>query len=87
MALALSQTHTLGDPTPIFAMGGLGVIGLLLLGWLVLFVAALISILASPHTGGMKIVWLVLAFMAPFVGSLLWFVVGRGDAYRRSAVC
>ncbi|MGI8309131.1 PLD nuclease N-terminal domain-containing protein [Saccharopolyspora hattusasensis] len=51
-----------------------------------MFVCALISILLSAHTGGMKIAWLVFAFVAPFLGCLLWFVVGRGDAYRRRAV-
>ncbi|WP_243792944.1 PLD nuclease N-terminal domain-containing protein [Saccharopolyspora gloriosae] len=50
-----------------------------------LFIAALISILGSGLSGGMKLVWIVLAFMAPFLGSLLWFVFGRPDARRRFA--
>ena len=65
--------------------GILGVAGLALLAYAVLFIGALISILASAHTGGMKLAWVVFAFVAPFLGSLLWFVVGRGDSMRRYA--
>ncbi|MFR9731774.1 PLD nuclease N-terminal domain-containing protein [Saccharopolyspora sp. MS10] len=57
---------------------------LVALAFLVFFVAALISILGSEHTGGMKLVWVVLAFIAPFLGPLLWFVIGRSDARRRA---
>lgn len=46
----------------------------------VLFVGALISIARSRLTGGMKFAWLVFAFVLPFVGSLLWFLVGRRDS-------
>jgi hypothetical protein len=55
----------------------------LLLAFVVLFLAALVSILGSPLTGGMKLVWVGFAFCAPFLGSLLWFVFGRRDAYLR----
>ncbi|MFD4633466.1 PLD nuclease N-terminal domain-containing protein [Streptomyces sp. NPDC058284] len=35
----------------------------------------------------MKLVWLVLTFALPFLGSLLWFAVGRrGSLYRDRAV-
>ncbi|MEV6621754.1 PLD nuclease N-terminal domain-containing protein [Amycolatopsis sp. NPDC051106] len=53
----------------------------LLLAVVVLFLAALVSILGSRLTGGMKLVWVVFAFCAPFLGCLLWFVFGRRDAY------
>lgn len=61
-------------------LSGLAVLPLL--AWLLLVVAALISILASPQTFGMKIVWAVFVFIAPFIGSVLWFLVGRGNARR-----
>ncbi|HWC80367.1 MAG TPA: PLD nuclease N-terminal domain-containing protein [Pseudonocardiaceae bacterium] len=50
-----------------------------------LFFGALISVLGSPQTGGLKLVWCVIVFAFPFLGSLLWFVVGRPNAraYRR----
>lgn len=59
---------------------------LVLLVYAVLFIAALISIIVSSHTGGMKLAWLVFVVVAPFLGSVLWFLVGRGDAMRREAV-
>ncbi|MBE9376625.1 PLDc_N domain-containing protein [Saccharopolyspora sp. HNM0983] len=70
---------------------GASALGLLLLGlaalaalaYVVLFVAALISIVCSAHTAGMKLAWLVFAFVAPFLGSALWFLVGRRDAERQ----
>ncbi|MFY7064626.1 PLDc N-terminal domain-containing protein [Nocardiopsis changdeensis] len=43
----------------------------------VFVVAAVISIIASRTDGGMKLVWLVLVVVAPFIGSALWFLVGR----------
>ncbi|MDQ0960731.1 4-amino-4-deoxy-L-arabinose transferase-like glycosyltransferase [Streptomyces sp. B4I13] len=52
----------------------------------VLFISALVSILKSRLTGGMKLVWIVFAFAAPFLGSLCWFVIGRKDAQRRPGV-
>ncbi|MFJ9783212.1 PLD nuclease N-terminal domain-containing protein [Amycolatopsis sp. NPDC101161] len=59
----------------------LGLTGAVLLAFVVLFLAALVSILGSRLTGGMKLVWVIFAFCAPFLGSLLWFAVGRRDAY------
>jgi hypothetical protein len=58
--------------------GAVAVVFLLLaLAFLVFFIAALVSILKSPQSGGMKLVWVVFAFCAPFLGSLLWFAIGR----------
>jgi hypothetical protein len=44
---------------------------------LLLFFGALISVLGSRLSGGMKLVWVVFAFCAPFLGPVLWFLVGR----------
>lgn len=63
-----------------YAVGG--VLALFLLAYVVLFVRALLSVLRSPHSGGMKLVWCVVILAAPFLGSLAWFVIGRSDAYR-----
>ncbi|MEV6901173.1 PLD nuclease N-terminal domain-containing protein [Amycolatopsis sp. NPDC051372] len=63
-----------------------GIIALILTP-VVFFLAALVSVLGSPLGGGMKLVWVVFAFCAPFLGPLLWFLVGRrsaeAGAYRR----
>ncbi|HEY2059886.1 MAG TPA: PLD nuclease N-terminal domain-containing protein [Amycolatopsis sp.] len=56
--------------------GGIVLAAVLLLP-VVFFIAALVSILGSGLTGGMKLVWVVFAFCAPFLGPLLWFLVGR----------
>ncbi|MEU1407705.1 PLD nuclease N-terminal domain-containing protein [Streptomyces sp. NPDC005728] len=55
-------------------------------GALTLYFGALLSIVRSDLTGGMKLVWVVFALMAPFLGSLLWFLVGRRDAQRRPGI-
>ncbi|MBT2510814.1 PLDc_N domain-containing protein [Streptomyces sp. ISL-98] len=56
------------------------------LGALAFFFGALLSIVRSDLTGGMKLVWLVFALMAPFLGCLLWFLVGRSSAQRRPGI-
>ncbi|MGW7534419.1 PLD nuclease N-terminal domain-containing protein [Amycolatopsis sp. NPDC054798] len=45
-----------------------------------LFLCALVSVLGSPLGAGMKFVWVVFAFCAPFLGPLLWFLVGKRSA-------
>ncbi|WP_344868074.1 PLD nuclease N-terminal domain-containing protein [Amycolatopsis ultiminotia] len=79
IAAALADSATNGPN------GGSFVLAVLLAGLVALpvvfFLAALFSVLASPLTGGMKLVWIVFAFCAPFLGPLLWFVVGKRSAY------
>lgn len=53
-----------------------------LLAYVMLVIGALVSIVASAQDLGMKLVWVVFVFIAPFIGSLLWFFVGRGHARR-----
>ncbi|HVV24424.1 MAG TPA: PLD nuclease N-terminal domain-containing protein [Pseudonocardiaceae bacterium] len=59
-----------------------GVLVFLLVAHVVLFLAALVSVLGSPQPGGMKLVWCVFVFVAPFLGPLAWFVIGRSHARR-----
>ena len=60
-----------------------GGVGLVALALVVLFIGALVSVLRSGMTGGMKVVWVVFAFWAPFLGPLVWFLLGKRDAERR----
>jgi phospholipase D-like protein len=60
-----------------FNLVGPGVVFLVVLGFALLFIAALVSVLRSPLPVGLKLVWVVFAFCAPFLGSLLWFLIGR----------
>lgn len=46
--------------------------------WLGLVIAALVSIVRSERLGTvMKIVWGAIVFFFPFLGTIIWFVVGR----------
>ncbi|MDT8911897.1 PLDc N-terminal domain-containing protein [Amycolatopsis sp. PS_44_ISF1] len=62
------------DLAPVAA--GIALVAVILLP-VAFFIAALVGILGSELTGGMKLVWTVFAFCAPFLGPLLWFLVGR----------
>lgn len=57
-----------------------GLILAVVLGFVAFFLGALVSILRSPLAGGMKLVWVIFAFCAPFLGCALWFLVGRRSA-------
>jgi hypothetical protein len=51
--------------------GGLGVFGV------ILFIVTLVSILRSNHSGLAKFGWILVAFFLSFIGSILWFLIGR----------
>ncbi|KAA5830532.1 PLD nuclease N-terminal domain-containing protein [Saccharopolyspora hirsuta] len=53
-----------------------------LLAYAALVIGAVISVLGSEHTFGMKVVWIIFVCVAPFLGSILWFLVGRSNARR-----
>ena len=63
-----------------------------LLGWIILgiiqvllFIAALISILRSPrYTAGGKLLWVIVVPLAPLLGAVGWFVAGRRTQIRTS---
>jgi membrane protein DedA with SNARE-associated domain len=73
LALTVSN-DTLG------VLGGAGIIAIIA-AYVLLVLGALFSSLTAPQSGGMKLVWLVFIVIAPFVGSLLWFLVGKRSAY------
>lgn len=51
--------------------GSLGILGL------ILFIITVVSILRSNHSGLGKLGWIAVAFFLSFIGSLLWFLIGR----------
>ncbi|SEO45930.1 PLDc N-terminal domain-containing protein [Amycolatopsis saalfeldensis] len=71
MPLALASS-----PDIAHLAGGIALVAVILLP-VIFFITALVGILGSGLTGGMKLVWVVFAFCAPFLGPLLWFLVGR----------
>jgi hypothetical protein len=70
--------------TFLFLFGG----GLLLTLLFVLFIIllplfALISALVSDFPGNEKIIWVLLIIFLPFLGSVLYFLIGTGQRTRR----
>ena len=61
---------------------GVGAFGIVLIaalgiGYVVFFLAALLSVLGAPVGCGGKLLWFIVIMCLPFLGSLLWFAVGR----------
>lgn len=50
-----------------------GIIGLIVL---VLDIIAIVSILGSGLSVGMKLLWTLLVLFLPVIGMILWFVIG-----------
>jgi hypothetical protein len=44
--------------------------------WLLFTIYAIVNIISSRASAGAKVVWIVLMFLLPVVGPLLWLVVG-----------
>ena len=70
--------------TFLFLFGG----GLLITLLVVLFIfliplLALISALTSEFPGNEKILWVLLIIFLPFLGSLLYFIIGRDQRITR----
>ena len=81
-AISLLET-TGGDGGAGFAAVGLIVWLVLIIAQAVLFIAALITIIASKrYTGGGKFLWVLLVFFMPFFGPLGWFLLGRNAQIR-----
>ena len=51
-----------------------------LAAYVLLVIGAFFSALFSAASGGMKLVWIIFIVIAPFIGSLLWFLVGKRNA-------
>ncbi|MBR8743022.1 PLD nuclease N-terminal domain-containing protein [Nocardiopsis sp. MG754419] len=69
-ATTIETLATIGVPA-VFALGFLAVV--------VLVIAAVFSILFSRIDVGMKVVWFIFVIIAPVIGALLWFFIGRNQ--------
>jgi hypothetical protein len=60
---------------------GVAAVGLLALAiaHVLIAVVAVISVIGSEQTLGMKVVWFLLIWAMPLIGSVLWFLVGRRE--------
>ena len=70
--------------TFLFLFGG----GLLITLFVILFIfllplLALISALMSDFPGNEKILWVVIILLLPFLGSVLYFLIGRNQRISR----
>ena len=70
--------------TFLFLLGG----GILLTVFIILFIfllplLALISALMSDFSGNDKIIWALLIIFLPFLGSVLYFLIGRNNRITR----
>jgi hypothetical protein len=60
---------------------------LLLLVQSVLFIIALITILVSRrYTGGGKFIWVLLVFVLPVLGPIVWLVWGKRAQFRKGTL-
>ena len=64
---------------------GVAVVGLIALAiaHVLIAVIAVISVIASQQSLGMKLAWFLLIWAFPLIGSVLWFLVGRREQRAR----
>ena len=64
---------------------GMSILVLVLFGFFLAFLwlIALVDILRSDFEGNDKIVWVLVVILFPFLGSILYFVIGRSRKIRR----
>ncbi|MFB9905986.1 PLD nuclease N-terminal domain-containing protein [Allokutzneria oryzae] len=75
--------NLVGGSTQVLGLSLAAVLAMGVLAAMAFFVAALVGILRSDESGVIKLLWVVLSFSAPFLGPLLWFVIGRRIAQAR----
>ncbi|GGZ34716.1 hypothetical protein GCM10007049_30120 [Echinicola pacifica] len=47
----------------------------------VIYVLTIIDVVRSRfHTDRDKVLWLLIVILVPFIGTILWFLIGRGKA-------
>jgi hypothetical protein len=58
---------------------GLGLYGMIVLAGFALWIFSLINACTSNFTGSNKIIWILLIIFIPFLGSILYLLIGRGQ--------
>jgi len=59
---------------------GLGIFEVIILAFLIGFIPfifAFIDILKNEFTGGNKLIWVLVVLLAPVIGSIMYFFIGR----------
>lgn len=62
-----------GDRVELLSMAGGGLCGLI---WLGLCIWALVHVIGSTATAGVKVLWVLLLLFLPVVGFILWLILG-----------
>jgi len=66
-----------------FLWGGIPLI-LIFIGFIIIIpLVALIDILISEFHGNNKLIWVLLVVFLPIMGSVLYFLIGRQQKYKR----
>jgi hypothetical protein len=60
---------------------GIALVGLaaLAIAHVLIAVLAVVGVIGSRQSAGMKIVWFLLIWAMPLIGSVMWFLVGRRE--------
>ena len=70
--------------TFLFLFGGGIIITLLVILFIFLLpLLALISVLMNDFPGNEKVIWVLIIIFLPFLGSVLYFLIGRGNRISR----
>ncbi|MCI1257393.1 MULTISPECIES: PLD nuclease N-terminal domain-containing protein [Corynebacterium] len=86
VTVVAAVTDADGALTPGWGTALAVLLGVLALALLVLVISALVSIVrADALTTGGKVLWAVVVFAFPFIGSLAWLIWGRGAVLQRPA--
>jgi hypothetical protein len=72
--------HATNSGTQAFGVVGGVLLIAALAAYVLLVIGAFFSALFAPTTAGMKLVWIVFIVIAPFIGSLFWFLIGKRNA-------
>ncbi|MFY2790189.1 PLD nuclease N-terminal domain-containing protein [Rhodococcus sp. KRD162] len=84
VATILSQQQSTAEQVLGIGLGTLGLVIALVVtfGAVLLFVAAVVSIVRSPnYSVAGRAVWIFVVLAFPFLGPLVWFIVGRKSSF------
>ena len=69
--------------------GAIGVWQLLLIGLVLCIfifpIIALVSVLKNDFRGNEKLIWTLIVLLLPFIGTILYFIIGRPKRIKASA--
>lgn len=69
----------------LLGMAGIGIFGILIIALLFLLIPliALVDVLRNEFTDSNKLIWVLLIIFLPFLGALLYLLIGSNQKIRR----